>query len=136
MFSRFFSFKMIKMNFNIFWFLITAPILIFTDLLMSILYSLLIILHIAKQKQKIKKNTLSRLKTNAILFIYTHGLQEQDFWINLIASELLMLWIIKRESTFSTGIIAISLIIRYKIVKSWQPRHTESWHLNLRLKNQ
>ena len=62
------------MNFNISGFLITVPILIFIDLLMSILYSLSTILCILKKKKgkKIEGN----------IFIYTHCLQAQNFLIN------------------------------------------------------
>ena len=59
-----------------------------------------------------------------------------EFFNKIIASDMIILWIIQRQSMFSIVIIAISLIITLNIVKSWQPLHEESWNLDPWLKNQ
>ena len=43
---------------------------------------------------------------------------------------------VMNNATIATVIMAILLILRHKIVKSWQPLHTESWNLNPGLQNQ
>ena len=52
----------------------------------------------------------------------------------LITSDFLILRIILRKSTFLTAILAISLILTLKILKSLQLLQTESCNLNPKLK--
>ena len=65
-----------------------------------------------------------------MFFIYIHDLQTQTFSNKLIASDLLMLWIIQQWPTFLTVIIIISLILTHDITKPWQPLHAKSLNLN------
>ena len=98
-------------NFNISRFLITVPILTFTDLYMSLLYSLPTILYTAKHK--VRKPALSRLKFMIIFFYIYPRFSSTSFLNKLIASDLLMLCLIQQQPIFLTVITAISLILRH-----------------------
>ena len=71
-------------NCNISVFLISVPILIFTDLQMSILYSLTTKISITIQQNKVKtmKTIETRLEFKTICFICNHDLQVQNFLID------------------------------------------------------
>ena len=65
-----------------------------------------------------------------LLFYVYQQFSSTKFFNQLTASDLLM------PLTFLTVIISISLKLTHNIVKSWQLLQTESWNLNLWLKNQ